>query len=65
MIFQKHERVSKNNIRKNQKLKKTDFVIAGPGAGSKERKAIELGVKVLSETEWLDLIDINKLADAK
>ena len=44
--------------------KKTDFVIAGPGAGSKERKAIELGVKVLSETEWLDLIDINKLADA-
>ena len=45
--------------------KKTDFVIAGPGAGSKERKAIELGVKVLSETEWLDLIDINKLADAK
>jgi len=35
---------------------KTDLVIAGPGAGSKIRKAEELGVKTLDETEWLSLI---------
>jgi DNA ligase (NAD+) len=36
--------------------KKTDFVVAGPGAGSKLSEAKKLGVKVLSEDEWLKLI---------
>ncbi len=36
--------------------KKTDYVIAGPGAGSKLAKAKEAGVAVLSEEDWLDLI---------
>lgn len=36
--------------------KKTDFVIAGEDAGSKLKKANELGVKVLTEDEWLELI---------
>ncbi len=34
----------------------TDFVITGADAGSKLKKATELGVKVLSEDEWLEMI---------
>jgi DNA ligase (NAD+) len=36
--------------------KKTDFVVAGPGAGSKLAEAQKLGVKVLTEDEWLTMV---------
>jgi DNA ligase (NAD+) len=36
--------------------KKTDYVIAGPGAGSKLAKAKEAGVAVLTEDEWFGLV---------
>jgi DNA ligase (NAD+) len=36
--------------------KKTDYVVAGPGAGSKLTEAKKLGVNVLTEDEWAKLI---------
>jgi len=36
--------------------KKTDYVVAGPGAGSKLADAKKLGVTVLTEDEWANLI---------
>jgi DNA ligase (NAD+) len=36
--------------------KKTDIVVVGADAGSKARKAAELGVRTMTETEWRDLV---------
>jgi len=36
--------------------RKTDYVVTGPGAGSKEKEARKLGLTILSERGWLDLI---------
>jgi DNA ligase (NAD+) len=36
--------------------KKTDYVVAGPGAGSKLEDARKLNITVLSEDDWLKLV---------
>jgi DNA ligase (NAD+) len=35
---------------------KTDLVVAGPGAGSKAKKAAELGVEVIDEAAWAEIV---------
>ncbi|MEZ5688901.1 MAG: NAD-dependent DNA ligase LigA [Caenibius sp.] len=35
---------------------KTDLVVAGPGAGSKLKKAAELGIEVIDEAAWADIV---------
>lgn len=40
--------------------KKTSYVVAGESAGSKLDKALALGVKILNEDEFLELVNYNK-----
>lgn len=40
--------------------KKTDYVVVGPGAGSKEKEARKLGLTILTEQQWMELIGNEK-----
>ncbi|GAB5481073.1 MAG: NAD-dependent DNA ligase LigA [Parasphingorhabdus sp.] len=35
---------------------KTDLLVAGPGAGSKMKKAADLGIEVIDEAAWADIV---------
>jgi DNA ligase (NAD+) len=35
---------------------KTDLVVAGPGAGSKAKKAADLGIRVIDEAGWQAIV---------
>jgi DNA ligase (NAD+) len=40
--------------------KKTDLLVAGPGAGSKLKDAEKYGVEVINEAEWLRRVGTSK-----
>ena len=35
---------------------KTDIVVAGPGSGSKAKKAKELGLNIIDEISWIEML---------
>jgi DNA ligase (NAD+) len=39
---------------------KTDLVVAGPGAGSKLKKAADLQIQVIDEAKWAEIVDSAK-----
>jgi DNA ligase (NAD+) len=41
--------------------KKTDLVVAGPGAGAKLKEAEKLDIKIISEEDWMKLIQTPEL----
>ncbi|WP_445948604.1 BRCT domain-containing protein, partial [Sphingorhabdus sp.] len=36
---------------------KTDLVVAGPGAGSKLKQATALGIQVIDEVAWANIVE--------
>ena len=45
--------------------KNTDFILAGEEAGSKLDKAKELGIQILTENEFLEMLDAKPLPESK
>ena len=52
----KNEKVTYSGKASGSVSKKTSFVVVGENAGSKERKARELGIPILTEDEFLEMM---------